>query len=368
MASDLGRLRSRAKEERGVKTHICTQAHRSVGLRRVVLVSLLVVVASTAASCGGSSKETKAGATGSAPRPTITVAARDWIGDSPYVIAHEKGLDKKNGINLNFKLVEELKDITSSLGAHRIQAGYAVGPGQALTLVQAKIPVKFVMLGDLSIGGDQILSRSDIRSVKQLKGKSVGVETASTGYPMLVYALQQNGLGLNDIHQVELTGSQAAVALNTGRVDAAYTWQPYISIALGKGFRTLFQAGNKRGIISDFLVVTDRFAKKEDQVVKLLKTWQAGVEYFRAHPEESYKLVANGMKLPLKDVKLGLDPTQLQLTDLEQSAAFFRKDWPTLAPIFTDIVNGAANAPRKVEASEALDAVDNSYAQKALGQ
>jgi NitT/TauT family transport system substrate-binding protein len=336
-----------------------------------MLLFALVLMSVLAAGCGSSSKSsssTTSGTNSNASRSTVTIAAPVWIGDSPFVIAKQKGLDKKNGINLNFKLVEELKDITSSLGAHRIDGGYAVGPGQALTLLQAKVPVKFVMLGDVSVGGDQILSRQGINSIKQLKGKTVGVETASTGYPMLVYALGANGMSLKDIRQVELTGSQAAVALKTHRVDAAYTWQPYISIALNKGFRTIYKAGDKKGIISDFLVVTDRFAKNKPEVVKLLKTWQDGVAYFRAHPEESYKLVAKGMKLPLKDVKLGLDPSQLQVTGLSQSDNFFKNDWPTLAPIFTKIVNDAANAPRQVKTNEATDAVDNSYAETALGK
>jgi NitT/TauT family transport system substrate-binding protein len=343
------------------------------------LAVLVAVIGLTISACGGSSGSSSGGSSsagdtsgaGSTPKSagikTVTIAAPVWVGDAPFVIAHEKGLDKQNGINLNFKLVEELKDITSSLGAQRIDGGYAVGPGQALTLVQAKLPVKFVMLGDVSIGGDQIISQPDISSIKQLAGKSVGVETASTGYPMLAYALQQNGLSFKDIHQVELTGSEAATALNTHRVDAAYTWQPYISIALKKGFRKVYQAGDKRGIISDFLVVTDKFGQDRANVVKLLKTWQAGVEYFRTHPDEADALVAKGMKLPLKDVKLGLSPDQLQLTDLQQSVQFFKSDWPTLAPIFTRIVNNAPNAPRQVNVKEALAPVDNSYAQQATG-
>jgi NitT/TauT family transport system substrate-binding protein len=234
-------------------------------------------------------------------------------------------------------------------------------------MMAADIKTKHVLLGDVSLGGDQIVGKREIRDVAGLSGKKVGIETASTGYPMLVYALESNGLSLDDIDEVELSGASAPVALNAGRVDAAYTWEPYISTALDKGFRTIFKAGDKPGIISDFLVVRESFADENpDAVVSLLKTWQKGVEYLRTNREDAYKAVAAGMNIPLKDVRLGLDPTKLKPTDLQESLDFFDQTWPTLAPVFVDIVNDSGDIPRKVTVDEALEAVDTSYAERAL--
>jgi NitT/TauT family transport system substrate-binding protein len=336
-------------------------------LGKTVVVSVAAaVVALLLGACGGGGGGNTTG-TQAASLVKVRIGAPLWIGDAPLVVADQKGFDKQNGINVDFKIIEELKDLTSSIGAGRLEGGYGVGPGQALTMLSAGIPTKFVLLGDVSNGGDQIVAQKNVASIAALKGKSVGVETASTGYPMLVYALQSHGMSLNDIKQVELSGAAAPAALNAHRVDAAYTWQPYIDLALKKGFRTIYKAGDKFGIISDFLTVRDDFAKKHPgAVTDLMKTWQAGVKYLRAHPDESYKLISKGMGIPEKDVRTGLDPANLEPTDLQQSVTFFKKNWPSLAPVFVNIVNSSADIPRKLTVAEALAPVDTSYAKQAL--
>jgi NitT/TauT family transport system substrate-binding protein len=335
---------------------------RTAGRRAALIGFVLAFAVSGLAACGGDED-----ATGSNEQTTVRIGTPLWIGVAPLVIADQKGFDTDNGIDLRVQVLEELKDLTSSIGAGRLDGGYGVGPGQALTMMAADIKTRHVLLGDVSLGGDQIVGKSQITSVGDLRGKKVGIETASTGYPMLVYALESNGLTLDDINRVELSGASAPVALNAGRVDAAYTWEPYISTALKKGFRTIYEAGNKPGIISDFLVVRESFAEdNEDAVVALLKTWQAGVEHLRSDREDAYKAVADGMNIPLKDVRVGLDPTKLKPTDLQESLDFFEETWPTLSSVFVEIVNGSSDIPRKVTVEEATEAVDTSYAEQAL--
>ena len=350
---------SKARKARTSQVDRSTSALTRIRSGRVVLTALVVAIAVSAlAACGGG---------GSDEQMTVRIGSPLWIGAAPLVIADQRGFDNENGINLDFRVIEELKDLTSSIGSGRLDGGFGVGPGQALTLIGAGIETRHVLLGDVSLGGDQIIGKPEIRSVKQLKGRKVGVESASTGYPMLVYALESNGLSLDDIKRIELSGATAPVALNAGRVDAAYTWEPYISTALKKGFRTIYEAGDKPGIISDFLVIRDSYAKDNpDAVVRLLKTWQAGVEYLRSNPEDAYQAVADGMNIPLSDVRVGLNQTKLKSTDLQESLDFFKDTWPSLAPIFVDIVNGSEGLPRKVTVDEAQAAVDTSFAEDAL--
>jgi NitT/TauT family transport system substrate-binding protein len=330
---------------------------------RVPLFALILALLPVAlGACGGGGSNS--GSQGS-NQVTVRIGAPLWIGGAPLVLADQKGFDTENGINLQYKIIEELKDLTSSIGAGRLDGGYGVGPGQALTMLSAGIDTTFVLTGDVSLGGDQIIGQKGTSAVADLKGEKVGVETASTGYPMLVYALQSNGMSLDDIKQVELSGAAAPAALNTGRVEAAYTWQPYIALALKKGLNSVYRAADKYGIISDFLVMRDSFVKDHPEAVTdLMKTWEAGVQYLRSNPQESYKLISQGMDIPEKDVKIGLDPANLQITDLQQSINFFNKDWPTLAPTFVEIVNNS-DVPNQVTVDEALKPVDNTYAEEA---
>jgi NitT/TauT family transport system substrate-binding protein len=337
--------------------------------RLAALLGVLALVA--VAGCGGddnnSSSSGDTGSSGDGAPPTVSIAMPIWIGDAPWILADEKGFDEDNGVNLDLQMVEQMSDITTSIGAQRIDAGYAVGPGQVLTMMQADIPFKLAMMGGISLGADQIIGGEGVSSVEDLRGKRVGVETASTGYPMLVYMLQEHGMTLDDIEIVELAGSQAAVALKADQVDAAYTWQPYINNAIKRGDTSLFRASEKRGIIGDFLVLSPDFAEDEETVDKVLATWQEAVEYFRSNPEESAAAIARGMRVPLDETKFSLGADQIEFLDLQQSIDLLENEWPDLSTLFIDIVNRAENAPRQVSEDEAAAAIDNSYAERVSG-
>ena len=299
---------------------------------------------------------------------SVSVIAPYGISDIPLFVAAQK-FAKKNGLKIHVIIVQLLKDVGTTLAAKRVDVAFGMGPGQALTLVQARVPVRFVFLGDISLLGDAILARRGIKSVADLKGKKVGVELASTGYPMLVYALKKYHLNLSDIKLVELDGASAAVALNTGRIDAAYTWQPYITTSVKKGFRVIFAAKDKPGIIGDLFVVREDVAKnKPDVVVRLLRVWQESVRFVRSNPSETYKIGAKGLQLSVRDARAGYGPDKYRPFDLARGIRWFKQSWPSLAPIFVSITNNAANAPRKITLKEAMRVVDLSFAKKALAR
>jgi NitT/TauT family transport system substrate-binding protein len=340
-------------------------------LQFVAATMLAACVAVIAAGCGsdddsGSSGSTSAEGGGNEP---VSLVSNLWIGIAPFVLAHDQGFDAENGVELDIKFVEELKDVTSSLGSGRADAAYSVGPGQATTLVQAGIPIKFLMVGDISTGGDQILGGEGVTSMADVRGKTVGVETASTGYPMLVYALEQNGMTLDDIQATEMTASQAGVALQSGRVEAAYTYQPYVNQALDQGFTSIYKAGDKPGIISDLLVGTDTFVSDHpDQVVGLLKSWQAGLDYLKNNPDESYGIVSAAMDIPRGEVAELLNPENLVFNDLAQAAEAMKTTFPELLPTFVQIVNDAENAPSELSEDDAQAAIDTGPLDEAAGE
>lgn len=349
----------RSKTDRGLGQKGTHQRKRIT----YTLVALLVAGATglLGIGCGSSSDSgsTSGGTT------DVSLISNLWIGMAPFVIAHDQGFDQQNGVNLDIKFVEELKDVTSALGSGRADAAYSVGPGQALTLLQAGIPIKLMMVGDVSTGGDQILGGPGIESMSALAGKTVGVETASTGYPMLVYALQQSGLTLDDVDATEMTASQAGVALQSGRVDAAYTYQPYVDQALNAGFNSIYKAGDEPGIISDVLVGSDEFASS-DQAAGLIESWQDGLDYLKANPDESYGIVSDAMDIPRPDVQELLKPANLELNDLTAASQYMKNGLPQLLPTFVDIVNGVPNAPAEVSEDDANSAIDTSGLDQAL--
>src|SRR5258707_2324041 len=83
-------------------------------------------------------------------------------------------------------------------------------------------------------------AKSDIRTIKDLKGKRVAIFPGSTQEVVILERLKAEGMSISDIQPIRLSFSDMAAALARGDIDA-YDWPepgPGISLAHGTGRRT----------------------------------------------------------------------------------------------------------------------------------
>jgi aliphatic sulfonates family ABC transporter substrate-binding protein len=76
-----------------------------------------------------------------------------------------------------------------------------------------------------------VTPESPIKSLDDLKGKTVGVAKASSAHNLLITALETAGLSLKDINVAYLAPADAAAAYARGAIDAWSIWDPYYAIA-----------------------------------------------------------------------------------------------------------------------------------------
>jgi len=166
--------------------------------------------------------------------------------------------------------------------------------------------VKIVLLEDVSAEADAILAKSEIASIAERTGKRVAYEEGTTGEVLLRYALQENGLTIDDVEKVPLSATEAGPAVIAGRVDAAYTYEPFVSAALkrGDGLKALYTAAEKPGIISDVLLVRQEVIDdRPGQVAALVRSWQAGLDAYEADPDGSQATIAEDLGTDLAELK-----------------------------------------------------------------
>ena len=103
---------------------------------------------------------------------------------------------------------------------------------------------------DESAGADGILVKNDINSIADLKGKTVGVSINQTSHYLLMQALETAGLTDADVDLVNMTSSDAGVSFTSGDLDAAVTWEPYLSNAVEQGVgKLIFSSKDAPGSI-----------------------------------------------------------------------------------------------------------------------
>ena len=215
----------------------------------------------------------------------IKMAIEPWLGYGQWQIAAKKGHFKANGLDsveiVNFTTDA---DLNAALAAGQVQCGN-IATHTAMAFATAGLPIKIVMLLDVSMTADAMLTDGSVASVKDLKGKQVAYEEGTTSDILLNYALSKNGMTIADIQRVPMPAADAGSALIAGKVPVAVTYEPYISLAKAQNgkVKMLFSAGEDPGLISDVFVVREDFlAAKPGQVLALLKSWDAALADYRA--------------------------------------------------------------------------------------
>ena len=247
-------------------------------------------------------------AAAAAPEParadTIKIAHSTWVGYGPLYIARDKGIFKKNGLDVDLIVVEDPKERFPTLMADKIDV---IASTVDATLLYLKTPKDFqyVVAIDDSNGGDGIVANKDIKTVADLKGKQVAVNEGSVSEFYLNVLLAKAGLKESDLKPVNMTAADAGTAFVSKRVEAAVTWEPWLS----KGKATdhghlLVDSSTTPGLITDALIVKSSWvAAHKKETAALVKSWNEAVAYYRDHSDESIAIMAKGVGGWLKDPK-----------------------------------------------------------------
>ena len=156
----------------------------------------------------------------------------------PIYIARSIGLldeiEKKHDVKIEFKVFSYGAPENQALAAGALQIASA-GMGPAI-VASARLPAKLLAITILEQTAIIIPADSSIKSVAELKGKKIAYPgKGSQQYPLLVKALADAGLSLDDVQLFKTKGSDVPTLVANKSVDAGITWDPHVSNALAAG-------------------------------------------------------------------------------------------------------------------------------------
>ena len=73
-----------------------------------------------------------------------------------------------------------------------------------------------------------VQKNGDIKRIKDLKGRTVGVPLGTTAHVYLIKALKANGLTTDDVKLINLQPDDAQAAFESKKLDAWSVWNPYL--------------------------------------------------------------------------------------------------------------------------------------------
>ena len=235
---------------------------------------------------------------------TVKIAHSTWVGYGPLYIAQDKGFFKKNGVDVELIVMEDPKERFPTLMADKIQM-IASTVDTALLYLKKPNDFQYVVAIDDSNGGDGIVAVKGIASIADLKGKKVAVNEGSVSEFYLNVLLGKAGLKESDLDTVNMTAGDAGGAFVAKRVDAAVTWEPWLTKGKSTDFgHLLVDSSTTPGLITDVLIVKTAWANVHKKDVEaIVKSWNEAVAYYRANPDESIAIMAKGVGGWLKDPK-----------------------------------------------------------------
>ncbi len=165
--------------------------------------------------------------------------------------------------------------------------------------------LKYVAAGKSKFEGSGILVQKDstIESVNDLKGKKVAFSKGSSSHYLIVKALEQAGLSLDDIEPAYLTPGNARIAFEQGQVDAWVVWDPYTSSTEVNSDARLLVNGEGLTTDRDFFVATEKFASNHKEVMDaIIEEVTVSMDWANNHHPELIKLLADALKMDEESV------------------------------------------------------------------
>jgi NitT/TauT family transport system substrate-binding protein len=212
----------------------------------------------------------------------LKIAYSDWPGWTPWEIGIQKGWFKEAGVDVDFQWYDYVKSM-EAYSTGKLDAT-SMTNGDALVTGATGRPSVAIIINDYSNGNDMIVARSGIESVKDLKGKKIGLEKGFVSHLLLLKALEENGMSEKDVEIVNTPTNETPQVLKSGAVDAIGAWQPSSGEALKivSGSKAIFTSADAPGLIYDLLYVSrESLEQRREDWMKVVKVWYRIVDFMK---------------------------------------------------------------------------------------
>ena len=269
---------------------------------------------------------------------TVRVALNVWAGWAPVIYANNgfhagKVWHTAGGqdFKVDLVLIDDPVAMRDAYAAGNVQIGWATLDMIPLFVEQLRkdsrtMPRVFQQI-DYSNGGDGIVVRENIRSIADLRGKTVVLAQNSPSHYFVLNTLIDGGLQPADVEfKFTQDAFQAAAAFNADRsIAAAVSWSPDIyNLAKVRGNRLLVTTQTANKLIADVWFARADFAKDHADVIEgLVRGIFDAMEALKTQEakQQVATLMAAGYSIPATDALSMLGDTHA--TNYAENREFF---------------------------------------------
>ena len=249
---------------------------------------------------------------------TVRMALNVWAGWAPVIVANDgfkagkvwKGPGGKT-FKLELVLIDDPIAMRDAYASGKVHVGWATLDMLPLFVEQLRkdsrtMPRVFQQV-DWSNGGDGIVCRSSVKSVTDMRGKTVVLAQNSPSHFFLLNTLISGGLQPADVqYKFTQDAFQAAAAFNADKkIACVVSWAPDIyNLSDAAGNRMLVNTQTANKLIADVWFARADFAKDNAPIIEgLVRGIFGAMEALKtpATKAQAARLMAAGYSIPEKD-------------------------------------------------------------------
>jgi len=189
--------------------------------RAVIATAALAVLSTAVSGCGSSGRDATGGGNANVSNATSQFVGTLHVAvqsDSEQVLFEAAGVDDFP-YKVQWGTFQGVPNMVSAFEAGAVD----VGTGGQAPIIQAQDgghPLKIVATKQDSGNSRQLVARGDVKTVADLKGKTIATQVGTQTYAFIIGALKEVGLTAQDVTFVNLALADARTAFQAGKVDA----------------------------------------------------------------------------------------------------------------------------------------------------
>lgn len=238
----------------------------------------------------------------------LRIGYNQWAGFAPVFIAKELGYFEEAGLDVEMREFRGPADTLPPLVSGDLDMALTT-PDSVIPINSRGIEAVSIMVMDASHGGDGIIAVDGIETVSDLKGRRVAATDGEVNHLLLMLALSDAGLSGDDITFTNMNADDAGAAFLAGRLDAAVTWEPWLSRAGSEGAgKVIFTSKEVPDMLIDVAAVSPATLEaREEDLRAFTNAVDRAIEQIQSNPEESYRVIARWLDYDAAEIAEMMD-------------------------------------------------------------
>lgn len=270
-------------------------------MRLLGLAGALLLLVGGLAACG----QDQAASSGTKVKIGVDYGSLAYL----QIIASKQGYFSANGLDATLTEYSSGVDTLNGVVLDQVDIGSAYDYGAIALLAKKSTLTMVSTVATDTADAHWFTVTAGIKTLKQLKGKTIGVMKGSNEEYLWAKELEAAGLSTKDVTFKSFTSkAETITALKQGAVQGIIGEQEYKKqINAISGAHTLNTEGDIDQQLLAMTFTTSSYAKKHPKVIKAyLKALKQAAAYIKAHPQQAAATSAAYLKLETSDVKAAM--------------------------------------------------------------